>query len=128
MSENKSGQFTQADLDQAYEWDYVPDTEPGQAERDYDQREIATVRAEMEAEYEAEQRGEFDQRTEADAVAAHDAEYEERARERMAVAYDDPAATPQQQAEAVSDLIQARITTAGLDHVASRAEPEPEAE
>ena len=75
------GQVINGPADWTPDWDYVPDTEPGQAERDYDQREIATVRAEMEAEeqaeYEAEQRGEFDQRTEADAVAAHDAEYEE---------------------------------------------------
>ena len=48
----------------------------------------------------------------------------EQARERMAAAYDDPDATAAQQAESVSDLIQARITAAGLDDVASRAEPE----
>ncbi len=49
-----------------------------------------------------------------------------KARERMAAAYDAPDATAQQQAEAVSDLIQARITAAGLGDVASRAEPEAE--
>ena len=48
----------------------------------------------------------------------------EQAQEQMAAAYDAPDATPQQQAAAVSDLIQARITAAGLDDVASRAEPE----